>query len=133
RQALILNLLPLALFVENSGETWSSPGFIGGDIQRLTGFTNQAFNEDTEFWASRVHPDDSRVLVPHDTREGGIREYRWLHADGTYRSFLEQVIPLEDETSAGTLLDITDRRELEDRLMQAQRLDAIGELTGGLA
>src|SRR6202008_2201998 len=33
----------------------------------------------------------------------------------------------------GTLLDITERRQLEDRLMQSQRLDAIGKLTGGLA
>lgn len=133
RQSLILDVLPLALFVENAGETLNSPSFIGGDIQKLTGFANQAFEGDPGFWASRVHPDDSRVLVPHDTREGGIREYRWLHADGTYRNFLEQVIPLEDETFAGTLLDITDRRQLEDRLMQAQRLDAIGKLTGGLA
>ncbi|TKB34446.1 MAG: hybrid sensor histidine kinase/response regulator, partial [Mesorhizobium sp.] len=31
------------------------------------------------------------------------------------------------------LLDITERRELENQLLQSQRIDAIGKLTGGLA
>lgn len=133
RQALILGVLPLALFVEDLGEAVRAPRFIGGDIEKLTGFPTGAFTKDPGFWSSRLHPDDSHALVPPDHRAVGTREYRWLHADGAYRHFLEQVIPFEDEGLAGTLLDVTDRRQLEDRLMQAQRLDAIGKLTGGLA
>lgn len=133
RQALILGMLPLALFVEGIGEASRAPRFIGGDIEKLTGFPNETFTEDLGFWASRLHPDDPHALAPPNHRIVGTREYRWRHADGAYRHFLEQVIPLEGEGLAGTLLDVTDRRQLEDRLMQAQRLDAIGKLTGGLA
>lgn len=133
RQALILGVLPLALFVEDAGGSGRRPRFIGGDIEKLTGISPRTFAEDPDFWSSRVHPEDSHALRPPDARAGGIREYRWLHADGTHRHFLEQVIPFEGGSLAGTLVDMTDRRHLEDRLMQAQRLDAIGKLTGGLA
>jgi len=133
RQALILGALPLALFVEDIAEASRAPRFIGGDIEKLTGFPDSTFSGDHDFWISRLHPDDSHALERADHRTLGTREYRWLHADGTYRHFLEQVIPFEGEGLAGTLLDVTDRRQLEDRLMQAQRLDAIGKLTGGLA
>jgi nitrogen-specific signal transduction histidine kinase/ActR/RegA family two-component response regulator len=34
---------------------------------------------------------------------------------------------------AGTLLDMTDRKELESQLVQARKMDAIGKLTGGIA
>src|ERR671912_14880 len=34
---------------------------------------------------------------------------------------------------AGTLTDVTEQRNLESRLLQAQKMDAIGQLTGGVA
>ncbi|MDB5669793.1 MAG: hybrid sensor histidine kinase/response regulator, partial [Alphaproteobacteria bacterium] len=34
---------------------------------------------------------------------------------------------------AGTLLDVTDRKELESQLVHARKMDAIGKLTGGIA
>ena len=65
-------------------------------------------------------------------------EFRWRCADGNYRIFLDQGVISANADGRppeilGTLLDVTERRQLEDRLMQSQRLDAIGKLTGGLA
>ncbi len=62
-------------------------------------------------------------------------EYRWQCADGQYRHFLEQAVLLQgdgdsDPEIAGTLLDVTERRSLEGQLIQAQKMDAIGKLTG---
>lgn len=132
-QALILDALPLALFVEDYAASARSPRFIGGDIEKLTGFPGRAFTEAPGLWASRLHPEDRHVLSAPNPPAGRTSEYRWQHADGTYRNFLEQVVPFDNEGLAGTLLDMTERRQLEDRLIQAQRLDAIGKLTGGLA
>ena len=34
---------------------------------------------------------------------------------------------------AGTLLDVSDRKDLESQLLHAHKMDAIGKLTGGIA
>ena len=65
-------------------------------------------------------------------------EYRWQCADGGYRYFLDQgVLAPEDEDRSpeifGTMFDVTERRVLEQRLLHASKLEAIGRLTGGIA
>ncbi|TGR89561.1 hybrid sensor histidine kinase/response regulator, partial [bacterium M00.F.Ca.ET.191.01.1.1] len=64
--------------------------------------------------------------------------FRWRCSDGKYCIFLDQgvlskVADGRRPEILGTLLDITERRELENQLLKTQRLDAIGKLTGGLA
>jgi signal transduction histidine kinase/DNA-binding response OmpR family regulator len=130
RQAAILKSLPIAVYVEKEGV---AADFVGGDIDAVTGFSEDAVRGDPDFWLSRVHPDDRNGLVPASQNGGRSREYRWRHADGSYRNFLEQAVPIGGGQFAGTVTDVTERRQLESRLMQAQRLDAIGKLTGGLA
>src|SRR6185503_20195149 len=56
-------------------------------------------------------------------------EYRWL---------LDLAVPRFDEEGAflglvGCSTDVTDRRQLEQRLVQAERAQAIGQLAGGIA
>ena len=65
---------------------------------------------------------DCRIL----TRDGRIR---WV-ADAAVEIFDESGKPTG---SIGTLLDITDRKDLEDQLRQAQKMDAFGQLAGGIA
>ena len=65
-------------------------------------------------------------------------EYRWQCADGRYKQFLDQAVLLRDPAGtptgfAGSLLDVTERKELELELVQARKMDAIGKLTGGIA
>jgi len=116
--------------------------FVTKGVERLTGFSPDDLTSDPAFGLSRVHPEDRSRLEQAllETKNTGFYtcEFRWMCADGEYRIFLDQGVMSDGSDGnkpeiLGTLLDVTERRGLEDQLLQSQRLDAIGKLTGGLA
>jgi PAS domain S-box-containing protein len=142
RQAAIIQSLPMVLYLEPYDAEPRVPNYVSGDLEAITGFTLEEVNRDPGVWAARLHQEDrDRVLASLDTRRTTGRlsvEYRWQHASGSYRHFLDQAVLLRDASGqpiefAGTLTDITDQRSLETQLIQAQKMDAIGKLTGGIA
>ena len=110
----------------------------------------------TEWLAAEMGASDLRIVdcTKHlpDTGRDPLAEYEAGHipgarnrcfkdnlgADGRFKHFLDQAVVLRDAEGrpveyAGTLLDVTDRKELENQLVQVQKMDAIGKLTGGIA
>ncbi|MGH7047145.1 MAG: histidine kinase dimerization/phospho-acceptor domain-containing protein [Stellaceae bacterium] len=60
---------------------------------------------------------------------GGDEEVRWIVAEGRmYRDEEHNPVRL-----AGTIRDVTERRQVEESLRQTQKLEVIGPLTGGVA
>jgi len=139
RQAAILQSLPIVLYVEDRDADPRVPRFVAGNFPALTGFDAEALRDNPNLWAERLHPEDSdRVLADRRRATGGALEYRWQCADGTWKNFLDQAVLLQDDTGqgdefAGTILDITDRKILEEQLTHSLKMDAIGKLTGGIA
>jgi signal transduction histidine kinase len=141
RQDAILSSLPVC-FHARAAEPPFAARFVTKGIERMTGFPPERLTSEAGFGLSRVHPEDlSRLkqsLLAAKITGSYTCEFRWLCANGDYRIFLDQGVMSNGSDGGeaeilGTLLDITERRGLEDQLLQSQRLDAIGKLTGGLA
>ncbi|GAA4164366.1 hybrid sensor histidine kinase/response regulator [Shinella granuli] len=95
-------------------------------------------------WESRIHPDDrervaSSVLAAVDGAvDTWLEEYRFRRGTGTYAEVLDQGHIIRNAAGAATRMvggvrDITETRLNEAKRLQAQRLEAIGQLTGGVA
>ena len=142
RQGAIIQSLPIVLYLEAIDASPRAPKLVSGNLEALTGYSFNQVQETPDLWIERLHPDDrDRVVSALGGRREGTSlavEYRWQCADGQYRHFLDQAVLLKDAQGqpieyAGTLLDVTDRKELESQLVQARKMDAIGKLTGGIA
>lgn len=142
RQAAIIQSLPIILYLEPVDAQPRIPQFVGGDFTALTGFASSALEQTPDLWRERLHPEDrERVLAAIASRpssNGLALEYRWQCADGRYKHFLDQAVLLRGDDGAparfaGTMLDITEKKNLESQLTHAWKMDAIGTLTGGIA
>jgi PAS domain S-box-containing protein len=93
-------------------------------------------------WSQGVHPDDrERCLATYSGAFGARRRftmtYRLRHADGDFRLVLDNGAPFyrggEFAGFIGSCTDITEQQALELQLRHAQKMEAIGQLTGGVA
>jgi PAS domain S-box-containing protein len=116
------------------------------DVMRISNATQHMFGLAPGEWGGTrqslfdlVHPDDidlvreqladavsggSSVFVEHRMRLGD-GSVRWVEVRGRCLLAEGRVI--------GTVADITSRRQLEEQLRQAQKMEAMGRLAGGVA
>ncbi len=141
RQQAILRVLPI-VFHSRLAEPPYTPLSLSDNAERLTGFPAEQLLGEAALGIDRVHPEDRPVVARAQAeaiRTGSYScEYRWLRADGEYRSFIDQgVLAFDDDTGRalvfGALFDNTDRRGLEEALSHARKMEAVGQLTGGVA
>jgi CheY-like chemotaxis protein len=142
RQALIIRSLPIVLYEAQITDEGVVRSFVHDNVARLLGFEAATFKDDPTLWENRIHPEDWPVVakvLENASKAGDYAvHYRWKCANGSYRYFLDQGVVTggnggEWPKIFGTMLDVHDRRMLEQQLVHAQKMDAIGQLTGGIA
>jgi two-component system cell cycle sensor histidine kinase/response regulator CckA len=113
-------------------------------LKALLGYTRSPATDEIGFWQKQIHPQDrARTLA-------GIRdalaaeaehwtgEYRFQHRDGSYLDLLERAHIVRDNEGkavrfVGSLMNITARKQLQDQLVRSQKMEAFGQLAGGVA
>ena len=135
----LADLVPQLIWTADSTGTadyfnqrWVEFGHVGREKLLLNG------------WQRLIHPDDRARTVELWTeavRTGANRyqvQHRFRYHDGSYRWMLTTALPYRDAAGRvlkwfGSTNDIHDKVLADERLQQAQRLQAAGQLAGGVA
>jgi len=120
----------------------SSAAYVSPAATRVTGFTPPEVVADVGVLLRRAEPDDrAAVRDAFDRARDGETarvEFRLKHRDGTVKMLDISIVPVRDANGRvdridGIARDVTEARALEHQLRQAQKMEVVGQLAGGVA
>ena len=115
--------------------------YVSPQIEAILGYSPEEWLADSPNWIRHVLPEDHHVI--HEAERACFRdqafqaEYRIKRKDGQTIWVSDNAVVVRGSDShrvmEGIVVDITDRKMLENQLQQSRRMEAVGRLAGGIA
>jgi diguanylate cyclase (GGDEF)-like protein/PAS domain S-box-containing protein len=143
RLQVLVEHVPAAVYIDLADPEVTDGGrlaYMSPQITGILGYQPNDLVDDPELWPGRIHPEDRAAAIAayeeHWRSGQPLRaEYRMLTRDGTEVWVRDEAYAMADDTqsgrrmSQGLLVDITDHKRLESKLIH----DALHDPLTGLA
>ncbi|MEW6322936.1 MAG: PAS domain S-box protein [Acidobacteriota bacterium] len=137
----IASASPAVLYTLDVRDGTVMPAWVSDNVSRVLGYSvPEALAAD--WWSNHVHPDDRADAVSRRatlTLSGSLaHEYRFRRKDDNIVWIRDEARVVPDTAGrvqqvVGSWTDTTERRLVEQRFLQLQKMDSVGRLAGGVA